>query len=227
MIDNSRSTTENVGVGMYSSLMGTFDFPTSNHQVYAMSSKLVSTGRSIPFRTSYFNDPWTLPSSTLSCEGQSHDGMAMSLSTTEIAYQVVLDSSADPDPVPSPTDEEDLVWATLLSCSHDCLDETLSSDEAMNGSDKPWDDMHHHSYFVLELERIEQDDFQSTLSEIVGHVVVPFDTHDIYAEGNMASISSTVQIDISRTPRKVENVNISEDCSPEEILIYTELFKEF
>jgi hypothetical protein len=111
--------------------------------------------------------------------------MAMPLSTSEIAYQVVLDSSSDPDPIPSPTDEEDLmsrpVWATSLSCSHDFLDGTLPSDEAiieaMNGSDKPWDDMHHRSYFLPELERIEQDDFRSTLSEIVGHAVVPLDTY--------------------------------------------------
>jgi hypothetical protein len=207
--------------------MGSFDFSTSNHQVYAMSSRLVSTGRSISFRTSYFDDLWTLPSLTLSCEGQSHAGMAMPLSTTEIVYQVVLDSSADPDPVPSSTDEEDLIWATSLSCSHDYLDETLPSDKAMNGSNKPWDDMHHRSYFLPKLERIKQDEFRSSFSEIVSHVVVPFDTHDIYVEGNMANISSTVQINISRTPRKVENVTINEDCSPEEILIYTELFKEF
>jgi hypothetical protein len=71
------------------------------------------------------------------------------------------------------------VWATSLSCSHDCLDETLPSDEAiievMKGSDKPWDDMHHRSYFLPELERIEQDDFRSTLSEVVGHAVVPME----------------------------------------------------
>jgi hypothetical protein len=72
--------------------------------------------------------------------------MAMSLSTTEIVYQVVLESSVDPDLVPSATDEEDLmsrpVWATSLSCSHDCLDGTLPSDEsiieAMNSFEKPW-----------------------------------------------------------------------------------------
>jgi hypothetical protein len=93
--------------------------------------------------------------------------MAIPLSTTEIAYRVVLDSSADLDPVPSPMDEEDLVsrtvWATSLSCSHDFLDGTLPSDEAiikaMNGPDKPWDDMHHRSYFLPELEIIEQDNF--------------------------------------------------------------------
>jgi len=43
----------------------------------------------------------------------------------------------------------------------------------------------------------------------------------------MASISPTIQIDISRTPGKVENVNIDANCLPEEILIYIDLFKEF
>jgi hypothetical protein len=233
VIDNSQSTTENMGVKMYSSLMGIFDFSTSNHHVYAMYSRPSSTKRSIPFCTSYFSDPWTLPSLNSSCEGQSHVGMDMPLSVAEIAYQSVLNSSADLDPVTSPMNEDDPVlrpvWATLLSCSHDCLDETFPSDEAileaMNGSDRPWDDMHHRSYFLPSLERIEQDDFQSTLSEIVGHAIVPLDMRDIYAEGNMVSISPTVSIDISRTPSKIENVNIGADCSPEEIMIYTELFK--
>jgi hypothetical protein len=43
----------------------------------------------------------------------------------------------------------------------------------------------------------------------------------------MASISPTVTIDISRIPGKIENVYIGVDCSPEEIQIYTDLFKEF
>jgi hypothetical protein len=62
----------------------------------------------------------------------------------------------------------------------------------VNFSERPWDDMHHWSYFLPSLEKIEQDDFRSTLSEIVGHTIVPLDTHDIYGEGNMVSISSTV-----------------------------------
>jgi hypothetical protein len=96
----------------------------------------------------------------------------------------------------------------------------------MNGSDKPWDDMHHRSYFLPKLARIEQYDFRSTLSEIISHVVVPLDTHGIYAKENMASISPTITIDISHIPSKVENVYIGTGCSPEEILIYTEIFKE-
>jgi hypothetical protein len=161
--------------------------------------------------------------------------MAMPLSAAEIVYQVVLDSFTDPDLVTSPTSEEDpvlrLVWATSLSCSHDCLDETFPLDEAileaMNGSKRPWDDMHHRSYSIPSLERIEQDDFRSTLTEIVGQDVVPLDMHNIYAEGNMVSIYPIVTIDISCTLVKVENVNIGVDCSPEEIMIYTTLFKKF
>ena len=69
VVDNSQPETENISVGMYSSLMGTFDFMAPIHHVYAMSSKLVLSERSVLFLTSYFNDPWTLPSSIVSCEG--------------------------------------------------------------------------------------------------------------------------------------------------------------
>jgi hypothetical protein len=62
---------------------------------------------------------------------------------------------------------------------------------------------------------------------MVCHVVVPLDTYEIYAKGNMASISPTIMIDISCMPGNIENIHIGKDCSPEEILIYTELFKEF
>jgi hypothetical protein len=116
--------------------------------------------------------------------------MDMPLSASEIVYEVALESSIDPYPITLQTDKENpiikTVWATLSSCSHDCLDETLQLDEAiieaMNGSDKPWDDVHHHSYFIPELARIEQDDFRSTLSDMVGHIVDPLDMHNIYAE---------------------------------------------
>jgi hypothetical protein len=142
--------------------------------------------------------------------------MAMPLSIAEIAYQYILDSFVDLDHVTSSMDEEDPilrpVWATSSPCSHDFLDENFLSNESilksMNGSERPWNDMHHRSYFLPSLERIEQDDFQSTLSEIVSHAIVPLNTHANYAEGNMASISPTISIDISRTSVKIENVNL-------------------
>jgi hypothetical protein len=225
VIENCPSTIEDIGVGMYSSLMGTFDFMAPIHHIYAMSSRYSSSMRYVPFHTLYFNDPWTLPSLTMSCEGQSHIGMTIPLSTIEVSYWFVLNSTANPDLVSLQTDEEDPVlkpvWATQSYFSHDCLDDTLPLDEsileAMNGPNRPWDDMHHHSYFLPELVRVEQDEFRSTLSEMVCHVVVPLDTHRIYAEGNMANICPTVTIDISRIPRKIENVYIDAYCSLEEI----------
>jgi hypothetical protein len=57
MVNNSQLETENINVGMYSSLMGTFDFMAPIHHVYTMSSRLVSLERYVHFRTSYFNDP--------------------------------------------------------------------------------------------------------------------------------------------------------------------------
>jgi hypothetical protein len=88
-----------------------------------------------------------------------------------------------------------------LSYSHNFLYDTLPSYESiletMNGTDRPWDDMHHHSYFLSDLVRIEQNKFRSTLSEMVGHIVVPLDMHDVYVEGNMANIYPIVTIKIS------------------------------
>jgi hypothetical protein len=79
VVDNSQPTTKNIGVRMYSSLMGTFYFSTPTHHIYAMSSMPTSVERSIPFYISYFSDPWTLPFPTSSIEGWSHAGMAMPL----------------------------------------------------------------------------------------------------------------------------------------------------
>jgi hypothetical protein len=42
----------------------------------------------------------------------------------------------------------------------------------------------------------------------------------------MATIAETIPINISRTPGVVENVFVGADCSPEEIHIYMDLFKE-
>jgi hypothetical protein len=69
VIDNSRKAVKDVGVEMYSSLMGSFDFMAPIHHIHAISSRYSLSMRYVPFRTSYFNDPWTLPSPMMSCEG--------------------------------------------------------------------------------------------------------------------------------------------------------------
>jgi hypothetical protein len=99
--------------------------------------------------------------------------------------------------------------------------------EAMTGPNKPWDDLHHISYFLLALRRIEAREFTTTVNGDAPCPINPLATHIICVEGNMASIVETIPIDISRTPGIMENIFIEADYSPEEIQIYTELFKEF
>jgi hypothetical protein len=53
----------------------------------------------------------------------------------------------------------------------------------------------------------------------------PLATHEVYAEVNMATIAETLPINISRNPDVMENVFVGADYSPEEIQIYTDLFK--
>ena len=55
----------------------------------------------------------------------------------------------------------------------------------------------------------------------------PLPREGIFAEGNMENISATIPINISANPNVVENVHIGANCSLEEIVIYTALFKEF
>jgi hypothetical protein len=47
IVDNSQQATKNTGVGMYSSLMGTFNFSALTHHIYAMSSTPASVEESI------------------------------------------------------------------------------------------------------------------------------------------------------------------------------------
>jgi hypothetical protein len=116
-------------------------------------------------------------------------------------------------------------------CDTNSLDLVLPSDEeiieAMTSPDKPWDDLHHRSYFLLELRRIEAGEFTLTMTGDRSCPINPLAMHTVYAEGNMAAIAEMIPIDISRTPGITENVLVGVDFSPEEIRIYTDLFKEF
>ena len=65
---------------------------------------------------------------------------------------------------------------------------------------------------------------------LAGDVDTPINSlprQGIFAEGNIANICATIPINISANPNIVENIHISANCSPEEIAIYTALFKEF
>jgi hypothetical protein len=97
----------------------------------------------------------------------------------------------------------------------------------MTSPDKPWEDLRHRSYFLPELSRIEAEEFTVTMTGDQSCPINLLATHEIYVEGNMETIAETIPINISRNPGIVENVFVGVDCSPEEIEIYMDLFKEF
>jgi hypothetical protein len=93
--------------------------------------------------------------------------------------------------------------------------------------DRPWDDLHHRSYFLPELRRIEAGEFTLTMIGDKDYPINPLATHIVYTEVNMETISQMIPIDISRILGVVVNIFVRSDCSPEEIQIYIDLFKEF
>jgi hypothetical protein len=135
----------------------------------------------------------------------------------------------------TPSQELDLIpepiWAQGSLADTDSLDLVLPSDEAiieaMTSPNKPWDDLHHRSYFLPELSRIEAGEFTLTMTGDRSCPINPLVTHEVYVEGNMATITATIPINISKTPGVVENVFIGADCFLKEIQIYIDLFKEF
>ena len=76
----------------------------------------------------------------------------------------------------------------------------------MSGIEQPWGELHHRSYFLLELERMECDDYREILSEKFVRLVIPLVSPSEFVKENMANLSPTIPINISRTPGKIENV---------------------
>jgi hypothetical protein len=156
-------------------------------------------------------------------DGTGHPGMSMPLSTVEVAYSLVQQTSANTNPTPAQECDplREPIWAEDSLADTDSLDLVLPSDEAiieaMTSPDKPWDDLLHRSYFLLELRRIEAGEFTLTMTRDRSCPIHPLATCVVYAKGIMVSITETVPINISRTPGIIDNVFIGAHCSPEEI----------
>jgi hypothetical protein len=146
--------------------------------------------------------------------------MAMPLSMAEVAYSIVQQDFSDPDPTPA--QELDLLleptWAQGSLVDTDSLELVLHLDEViieeMTSPDRPWDDLHHRSYFLLELRRIEAGEFTLTMTRARSFLVNPLATYIVYTKGNMETIAETIPSDISRTLGIVENILVGVDCSP-------------
>jgi hypothetical protein len=134
MIDNPQAGVINVGVGLCPYFMGTFDYPPPHGDV-----KFISTHHKAEifhvssFRTTYFQDPWILPSPSATVDETGHTVMSMPLSTAEVAYSLVQQALATPDPAPAQDLDPPLesIWAQGSLASIDSLDLVLPSDEAI------------------------------------------------------------------------------------------------
>jgi hypothetical protein len=232
MIDNPQLGVINVGIGLCPSLMGTFDYPPPRNNIKFISNHhKVEIFQVSSFRMTYFEDPWILPSPSTMMDETWHPGMSMPLSSTEVEYSLVQQASANTDLTPAQELDPLLepIWAQGSLANINLLDLVLPSDEvvieAMIIPDKPWEDIHHRSYFLPELSRIEVGEFTVTMTGDQSCPINLLATHEIYAKGNMETILEIVPINISQNPGVMENIFVGADFSPEEIQIYTDLFK--
>jgi hypothetical protein len=234
MIDNPQPGVVNVGVGLCPSSMGTFNYPPPQGNIKFISNHhKVEIFQVSSFRMTYFEDPWILPSSSTTMDETGHPGMSMPLFSIEVAYSLVQQASANPDPTSAQELDPLLepIWAHGSLANTNLLDLVFPSDEAvieaMTSLDKPWEDLHHRSYFLPDLSRIEAGEFTMTMMGDQSCPINLLATHEIYAEGNMETIAETISINISRNPGIVENVFVGADCSLGDIQLHTDIFKEF
>ena len=76
----------------------------------------------------------------------------------------------------------------------------------MSAVELPWEELHHRSYFLPPLDRLEHEDYRDILSQRIGSPMIPLSSPSQMADGNMVNISPTIPINISRDPGRIENV---------------------
>ena len=95
----------------------------------------------------------------------------------------------------------------------------------MSVDDLPWEDLHHRSSFLPELDHFENDFASIFTAEYAKEPQNPL--HNPNFELNLENISQTIPIDISVKPGIIENIHIGACCTNEEIQTYKALFQEF
>ena len=128
----------------------------------------------------------------------------------------MMSSSTDPLISTSNDDPSDL----LLHCFSN--DEEIL--EALTTLEYPWDNMHHHLFF-LPKERVSQSDQFSVETKDFIHGKFdwfknPILAPDAFEEGSMANIFPTTKINISTNPKIVEEIMLGASYSSEEVASY-------
>jgi hypothetical protein len=97
--------------------------------------------------------------------------------------------------------------------------------EILSIKEAPWDDKHHRSSFLPNLDDIEKGISCIFSSDIVESPQYPIPTQDTISEGNLGNISSTIIVELSIKEGIVEKIQLGTNCSTEEVETYTTLFK--
>ena len=162
LVNNSTPTCENMGVGLYYFLMGSFNISTpillvKSFPIYALTQVTRDQGilqRS--FKTNYLSDPWTLPKSDTLVDEEGMKGMVSPLSIAEVAYWTMQEKSVDECSSNMAEEDRNIYPMPVLSMSSSIgsdpfdielfIDETIM--EVMCLIEKPWVISHHRSLFI-------------------------------------------------------------------------------
>jgi hypothetical protein len=206
--------------------MGTFPtpLPPTTHHVVAINMILTTVYKSLES-----SDPWIVPS-PLEFDALG-DTMPLSpIETSYIAIQSTSPSSYDQHLL-APNSYSMPSWLNSLMSAFDYISQFFSSDEyimeILSINDVPWDDFHYRSSFLTPLKEIQEDIHYVFPPDVVDFPQSPILTQDTLTEGNLGNISYTIFIDILIKEGVMENINLGANCSPEEVVSYTALFKEF
>ena len=130
IVEHYQPTTGSVGLVMYPSLMGIFSCPAPVLMIGSCSDKASNSMTSVSFHTTHMEDPWILPTLSISSEPVETN---VPLPATMIAYQANLKNAAEPCSSSSWMEVEYPyvlpAWEVQSSHAHDCLDMVFPSDE--------------------------------------------------------------------------------------------------
>lgn len=113
--------------------------------------------------------------------------------------------------------------------SPDPLKENFPSDESiietMSLEELPWGNGHHRSSFIPSLGAMIYCLERYASQVPTPPLQTPILMHEVFSKGNLSNITQTIPINISVKSGVVENIHVGVTCSPDEIQVYTDLFK--
>ena len=140
--------------------------------------------------------------------------LASSSDTTNTIY--TISSSSSPSVYSVIEDPFDL--------STDCFNNDEEILEALSTPEYPWDDMHHHSFFIPDEPPSSSNQYSVEAKDFIHGKVDwfknPIMAPDSFEEGNMANISPTIKVNISTTLEVVEDITLEAYFYLEEVASY-------